>query len=929
MSHKKQPLRLIFFTFLLVCLLTGMAGITRVSEQVKDVQAAPPLQVAIPSNVVISEFRTRGANGADDEFIEIFNPTGSAINLNNWLLRKSSGCGTTLADIATINTSLAPGQHYLVANGTGYTGTADQTYTTTLSDDGGIALINNASTIIDQVGMCNGTTYKEGTNLTQLSATANQSYERKFAGEVRNCNDTNNNVADFVLNASSSNPQSSSSPAVPCLFVTGVDSTTPDGTYTSPTAIDITLTFSAPVTVAGAPRLQLETGITDRPATYLSGSGSNVLTFRYNAVAGDYSTDLDYISSTALSLNGGGIYDVIGNAILTLPTPGSAGSLGANRNIQINIDNGIPPAIVSFKRQNPVSANTNADSLTFRVTFNETVIGVDTGDFVVHPNGASPTTTATVTNVTAISSNIYDVTISGGDLAGFPAAGPSGIVGLDLSTAPITITDQTGNALPAGEPTPAANDETYLVDNTNPTVTITRATSPVQPPVDNSAPVNFIVTFSEKIDPTTFVVSDITQGTPPPPPPNLANNITWSITNSGDNQTFTLSATAIAQNGWLVPSINGNQVSDPAGNGNVASTTAEPVNFNDNVSPTVTVNRASGQVDPATTLPVRFTVVFSEQINTSTFTPSDITQGGTASGITWTITDSGNHRTFTLSATVVTGPGTLVPSISAGRVTDIVGNVNVASTGTTNSVRYGPPPTRTPTLSRTPTKPRTPTRTRTPTRVPTVAPPPLVAINEFVPRPGHDWNGDGKINPGDEYIELINHGVINVNLNNYSLDDEVNIGSAPYKLPSITIRPGQRIVFYGSETGLLLSDGGDGVRLLKPNGQLMDAFNYTTVGYPDQAYCRLPDDGGADDWNNSCYPTPGLRNARGNFGTVISTPVPDTLCPFSDIAPSDFVFAECDPYGNNIWRPAYWDDPGYLNGQSLLEIYSKWDVFAE
>ena len=70
---------------------------------------------------------------------------------------------------------------------------------------------------------------------------------------------------------------------------------------------------------------------------------------------------------------------------------------------------------------------------------------------------------------------------------------------------------------------------------------------------------------------------------------------------------------------------------------------------------------------------------------------------------------------------------------------------------------------------------------------------------------------------------LLNHGVIDVNLSGYRLDDEANIGSDPHSLPSITLKPGERIVFYGKETGLLLSDGGDGVRLLKPNGQLPSA----------------------------------------------------------------------------------------------------------
>src|SRR5262249_25438893 len=112
-----------------------------------------------------------------------------------------------------------------------------------------------------------------------------------------------------------------------------------------------------------------------------------------------------------------------------------------------------------------------------------------------------------------------------------------------------------------------------------------------------------------------------------------------------------------------------------------------------------------------------------------------------------------------------------------------------------------------------------PTRTPKPTPLP---PQPLLGINEFVPRPGHDWNHDRAINTGDEYIEILNHGVIDVNLSGYSLDDEANVGSPPYPLPgTITLKPGERHVFYGSETGLLLGDGGDGVRLLKPNGQLV------------------------------------------------------------------------------------------------------------
>jgi hypothetical protein len=224
------------------------------------------------------------------------------------------------------------------------------------------------------------------------------------------------------------------------------------------------------------------------------------------------------------------------------------------------------------------------------------------------------------------------------------------------------------------------------------------------------------------------------------------------------------------------------------------------------------------------------------------------------------------------------------------------------------------------------------TAARTPTRVPTLLPPPpLLVINEFVPHPGHDWNLDGVINVDDEYIEILNHGVIDVNLSGYTLDDEVNIGSAPFRLPAdVTLKPGERRVFYGSETGLRLSDGGDGVRLLQPNGQLMDAYNYFVVRSPDQSYCRLPDNGGADDWNENCFPTPGLQNSL-NSNTV-NPPIAggvDRLCPIADTLPEDFVYAECLPFGNNIWNPAYWNRFGWYNETYLPESSGKWPVFVD
>jgi hypothetical protein len=124
------------------------------------------------------------------------------------------------------------------------------------------------------------------------------------------------------------------------LPVAPVNSSTANGSYGVGAVITLTVQFSEAVlvnTTGGTPTLQLETGSIDRVATYLSGSGTNTLSFRYIVQAGDTSADLDQLSANALTLNGGTIRDAAGNnAILTLAAPGATGSLGANAALVID-----------------------------------------------------------------------------------------------------------------------------------------------------------------------------------------------------------------------------------------------------------------------------------------------------------------------------------------------------------------------------------------------------------------------------------------------------------------------------------------------------------------------------------------------------------------------------------------------------------------
>ncbi len=122
--------------------------------------------------------------------------------------------------------------------------------------------------------------------------------------------------------------------------VTNVTSTTADGFYRAGSTLAVTVTFSEQVIVTGTPQLALNSGAT---GTYSSGSGTNTLVFVYTVAAGQNSADLDSTSTSALMLNGGSIKDAANNpATLTLPTPGAAGSLGANKNIVIDTT---PPTV--------------------------------------------------------------------------------------------------------------------------------------------------------------------------------------------------------------------------------------------------------------------------------------------------------------------------------------------------------------------------------------------------------------------------------------------------------------------------------------------------------------------------------------------------------------------------------------------------------
>lgn len=194
-----------------------------------------PNVTATAGQLLISEFRLRGINGANDEFVEIFNASGA----DHTVLASGTGTGYGIAaSDAVVRCSIPNGTvipnrgHYLCVNSIGYalatypagngtTATGDATFTMDIPDNAGVALFTTnvpgefaLATRLDAVGSSAeaNTLYKEGTGYPAIVPfSINYSFYRDNCGKQGsittfgpcpsggNLVDTDNNAINFVF----------------------------------------------------------------------------------------------------------------------------------------------------------------------------------------------------------------------------------------------------------------------------------------------------------------------------------------------------------------------------------------------------------------------------------------------------------------------------------------------------------------------------------------------------------------------------------------------------------------------------------------------------------------------------------------------------------------------------------------------------------
>jgi hypothetical protein len=386
---------------------------------------------------------------------------------------EASTTGVLVDAVPPVVSSIAPA-------GATLTNSATVTYTVTFSE--GVTGVDASDFTLTATGATTGTI----TSVTPVSASVYTVTVSNISGDGTlrlDLNSSGTGIADLATNAITTGYTSGGIYTFDhaSAALTGVGVPAP-GTYVAGQTLDFTVDYNEAVNVStggGTPRIAitLDNGETVY-ATYVSGSGSNVLTFAYTVAHGDIDSNGITLGGS-IDTNGGSMVDSLGN---------SAGTVLANvgDTSHVLVD-GTDPTVASITTTG--SGTTNASTLTYTVTFSEGVTGVNTGDFALTGTGSAA---GTIASVTAVSGNTYTVTVD--NVSG------AGTLRLDLNPSS-GVADAAGTAVPG-----FTGGDAYSIDRIQPTVTA--VTVPASGLYGPGQTLTFDVNFSQA------VTVDTSGGTP-------------------------------------------------------------------------------------------------------------------------------------------------------------------------------------------------------------------------------------------------------------------------------------------------------------------------------------------------------------------------------------------------------------------------------
>ncbi|SIT93566.1 gliding motility-associated C-terminal domain-containing protein [Pontibacter indicus] len=360
-----------------------------------------------------------------------YTPNTNAVGADNFSYRVSNG--TTVSNTAIVNVTIvelaAPSVPDLLS-----------------SSDTGIS--NNDNITSDNTPTFSGTA-TAGYTVTLYSG--GSVVGTTTADGAGNWSITTTTLADgaHIMTAKAVDGTGSQSPASAALTVT-IDTTAPNTTITG-----------SPAAVTNA-----------TSATFTFTSNETSITFQASVNGSSFITASASLTLTGLS---GGTHNVL---IRAMDAAGNVDPTPASYTWTVDAT---APAVTGITRHNPTTETTSANTVTFLVSFSESVTGLGAGDFTLTGTG---TATGILTSVSG-SGERYQVTVS--DISG------SGTLRLDMNASGTGITDMVGNGLSGGY----TAGQTYTIDTTSPV--ITSVSVPANATYSAGQHLDFTINFSEAV----------------------------------------------------------------------------------------------------------------------------------------------------------------------------------------------------------------------------------------------------------------------------------------------------------------------------------------------------------------------------------------------------------------------------------------------
>ena len=297
-----------------------------------------------------------------------------------------------------------------------------------------------------------------------------------------------------------------------------------------------------------------------------------------------------------------------------------------------------------------VSATTTTPTkdatLNFALTTNEalTDASLTTSDFTVTGAGCS---VASVTAPTSPAISPYVIAVTGCSTAQSVA----------LSLKSSSTTDLAGNNAPSAALTSSAITTDYVVPNGT-WVTPTLATT-------NVPTLYFTMLTTEPIAASSLAAADFIQA-------GTATGCVFAPTTAGHTITLAVSGCSA---GTVIPRLALGSVTDLAGNAGPATAITGPTITRDVTVPTASIV-ASPTTTPSMATVLNYNVTFSKAV--SGLTAADFTNTGTSTGCVFAPTLAADGLTATLTASFC-NDGTVIPTLAAGSVVDLAGNLAPAN----------------------------------------------------------------------------------------------------------------------------------------------------------------------------------------------------------------------------------------------------------